>query len=386
MDKYKVLIGGQVIVGDELWFAVKDYNALYVLNLVTEELIWKGQIPFEPEDGISLYVNMLYWEEKIILIPFSARALAIYDIVTGNFQKIDLPGAEEEKGMMFRTACIHCDELFMFPERDTNIIKIDLKSFQIEITEQWATEIEPYLLKKTNPTYFSSQRVVIRESKIFVPFYHAHGVLELNCKTMETHIHILEGTRQKAEYGYGEICEDEEKIWLSPTISNGMVVRWNPENGCKDFYPCSPDVGENLRICGILKINDDKYYKVFDKDKKKTGDPLEGIVFCTLDKYFRVCETEQYLSACIDNANGIRVYNKITDQKKDFFPEVEYASTPLGNAFKKYVVQESRIQNLHRMLGAIEDYDKSVDVLRDVQKEKMSVGARIYQAVSSKEG
>lgn len=382
MDKCEVSIGGQVIVGDELWFSAKDYNAIYVLDLSTEELIWKGQVPFEPVDGINLYENILYWEGKIFLIPYFAHTLAVYDIAAGDFKKIDLPGAEAGKKCFLRTACIYCDELFVFPMYDTSIIKIDLKSFQIKLIDQWAVEIAPHLLKKTNPMYFSAHRVVIQKDKIFVPFHHAHGVLELNCKTMETHIHMLEGAKQKTDYGYGEICEDKENFWLSPAISGGMAVRWNPQNGRKDFYSCSLDEEKSLRICGIIKINDDKYYNIFDKDAKRSGDPLEGIVFCTPDKYYRICETEQYLSVCIDGAAGIRVYNKTADQKTDFFPEVEYAATSLGNAFKKHIVCESRMQNLHRLLSAIDDCDGTGD---DVQKEEMSTGARIYQIISNKD-
>lgn len=371
MDKCPIGFSGQTIVGNDLWFFSKDFNGLYVLNLLTEELQWKGQVPFESSDGNELYSNIIYWEEKLFLIPLCAHKMAVYDIVEGKFEAMDLPGTKQGERLLFNTACLYGDAIFLFPMYDTNIIKINLRSLKTQIINHWATEIEPYLLKRLNPVYFAAHCVVIREGKIFLPFYHAYGVLELDCETMDTHIHIIEGSKQKDNCGYREICEDEECFWLSPVKTGNMAVRWNLQTGHKDFCFCNPNVGRDSRVYGIIKINDDKYFKLFDKEENNSEGLQHGIIFCTPDKYFGICETEKYVSVYIDNSVGIRVYNKEIDQQKDYFPRVEYASTPLGKAFKENIVQESKAQNIFRLIEAVDNIEK-------IQREKPLTGEKIY--------
>lgn len=379
MDKCPIGFSGYTILGNDLWFFAKNFNGLYVLDILTGQFQLKGQVPFEPSEGNELYSNVIYWEEKLFLIPLWAHKMAVYDIAEGRFEAIDLPGTKQGVGLLFNTACLYCDEIFLFPMYDTNIIKINLRSFKTQIINQWASEIQPYLLNKIEPVYFAAHRVAIQEGKIFLPFYHAHGVLELDCETMDTHIHIIEGTKQKDDYGYREICEDKECFWLSPVMTNGMAVRWNRQNGHKDFFPCNPNVGKDSRIYGIIKINDDIYFKIFDKEEHNSEGVSQEIIICTPDKYFGISETERYLSIYIDNSVGIRVYNKETGQKKDYFPTVEYANTPLGKAFKENIVQESEFQTVYRLIDAIDTVEK-------VQAEETLIGEKIYQTIKMSEG
>ncbi len=368
MEKCPIGFSGHVIIENNLWFFSKSYNGLYVLDLLTEELQWKGRVPFEATYTSQLYNKIVYWENKLFLIPFFAHRIAVYDISTSEFEAIDLPFAESENGRFFKTACLYHDKLFLFPMYDTNIVRIDLKLMEIKITNQWAEDVKPYLLNKGNPIYFSVS-YAMQEGNIFLPLRYAYAVLELDCETMETTIHVIKEAMQE----YGAICLDGDYFWLAPDMGRGVVVKWNRQNDHKECYSLDGIVEEKTRIVGIEKRMDEEFFKVFDRKKEELSDSLQGIIFFTFDTYFDIWETERYLTAYTGNGgNTIRIYNKETGVKKDYTPVVDYADTPLGEAFKESIVRESQVQNLSSLIEAIDSTEMK-------NEEEESVGGRIYQ-------
>lgn len=370
MSKCLIDFNDAVIWQNKVWFFSNDFNGLYSIDLSNQEIEFRGQVPFEPQSEQHLYSSLVIWENKIYLIPSIARRMAVYDMVTGNFEPLDL--LDVNKHQLFYGNCLYGNNLFLFHFYDKTILKINLKSKEITVLDEWVDKISPYLFKNSgaNFTYFRKQ-LVCRKGKIYIPFCYANAVLEIDCENLQSDIHII-GT---AEQGYSGICEDGEDLWMAPKQRNGAVVRWNPKTGHKDIFQCKDD-SSSLAYIGIAKEHGQIFlYSAVELPQFPHNSSFE----IKPDRYRFVSVSDQYVLALDIDKNALIIYDKATDEERESIISIEYENTPLFQAFKERVVMESRTQSLPRLFDAIdleEEYPKV---------SKATIGESIYRVISSYE-
>lgn len=369
MDKCSIGFKTYTIVDEKMWIFSNSFNGLYVLDLLTEELQWKGQVPFESAICNELYTELIFWEGKLFFVPFLAHKLAVYDIGTGKFDAIDLPGMEQKKNLLFGAACLYKDSIYMFPFFDGNIVKLDLKSGEMCTVTKWAQDIVSYISKtnKVDIVYFR-RKFVLLGSKIYIPFYEVPAILELDCESMETRIHTID----KVNCGYNGICTDGNDLWLVPK-DNGKVIRWNLLNNQKKSYSYHCDMED---IGAIEWINNQKELGIYYDKRKRSIDSIpEVILYSYNNMYISTCN-EQYDIIWDNDKDVLQVYNKKLKYGKEYLINVEYKDTPLCKAFQENIVKESKVQTVSRLLDAIDHTTK-----RKNQGELL-IGEKIYQEIT----
>lgn len=367
MSKCPIDFNDAVIWQNKVWFFAIDFNGLYSMDLSNQEIEFRGQVPFEPQSEQHLYSSLVIWENKIYLIPNIARRMAVYDIVTGNFEPFDL--LDVNKHQIFYGNCLCGDNLFLFHFFDATILKINLKSKEITVIDEWIDKISPYLFKRSesNFNYFRKQ-LVCREGKIYIPFCYANAVLEIDCENLKSDIHIIGA----AEQGYSGICEDGEDLWLAPKQRNGAVVRWNPKTGYKDIFQCKDD-SSSLAYIGIAKAHGRIYlYSAVELPQFPHSSSFE----VKSHKYRFVSVSEQYVLALDLNKNALIIYDKAADEERELVISTEYKNTPLLQGFKERTVKESKVQSLARLFDAIDSAECYPE------ESRVTTGENIYRAIS----
>lgn len=74
----------------QLFFAAMEFNGLFRLDLDTGEQFFLNSIPTEPLTAKRLYGSMQIVENILVLIPFSAKHIALYNLGNGQIELIKI--------------------------------------------------------------------------------------------------------------------------------------------------------------------------------------------------------------------------------------------------------------------------------------------------------
>ena len=365
MSKCAIDFNDAIIWQDKAWFFSNDFNGLYSVDLLNQEVEFRGRVPFEPLFDHYLYSSLVVWENKIYLVPFKAKKMAIYDIAAEKFEQMDLIAEGQQ---FFNGTCLYGNYLFLFHFFDATVLKIDLKSGAITVIDKWIDKASPCLFGKSDAhfSYFRKQ-LVCKEGKIYIPFCYANAVLEIDCENSNSNVHVI----GKTEQGYAGICEDGEDLWLAPKRRNGAVVRWNPKTDHKDILQCKDD-SNSFAYIGIAKEHGQiSLYSAVELPQFPHSSSFE----VKPDRYRFVNVSDQYVLALDIDKNVLVIYNKITDKEKEIVISTEYENTPLIHLFKEKIIRESQAQSLSHLFDAINSGEKPP------KEPEAKIGESIYWTI-----
>lgn len=118
--------------GNDIWFMYGRINALMKYSINKDYTYVIGTVPNE-QMFQEIYADIYKWKDKIYLIPFLAREIAVYDIRKNQFKKIPLQFIEKygEAGL-FCKAYAEGQYLYCVPFLYEFILKIDMETDCIE--------------------------------------------------------------------------------------------------------------------------------------------------------------------------------------------------------------------------------------------------------------
>lgn len=114
------------LIGDQLYFTSFDFNALFVMDIITGHINYKTYFKKFDKYRKDLYGKQIILKDKIYFIPRRCDKLAIFNIKTEEIEYITL----KEKGdNVIRDAFIEGDYLWLlYSQYPCNIFKINLQS------------------------------------------------------------------------------------------------------------------------------------------------------------------------------------------------------------------------------------------------------------------
>lgn len=245
-------IGEDVVwAGNRIWFCPQYFNGLFCMDSVTGKISCSGEFPNEEYGTKRLYASMKLMKGKIYFIPFSAKSIAVYDIETGEFSNIlideEKAGCKVETDFLFMGVAEYKNYLFLLPVLCRAIMRLNVDSQEIEYITNWFSEIRPYIFNRG--CGFFRRQVVVRGDKLYAPFCNANAVLELDCNTLNSKIHIL----GEEKTGYSGICREGDDFYLSP-MESGDLYKWNVENqSIRKIKVYQENTGKNSYV-GVLHI------------------------------------------------------------------------------------------------------------------------------------
>ena len=240
--------------GDKIWFCPQYFNSLFCMDILTGEVKFLGEFPNEKYGTERLYASMKIVKGKIYFIPFSAKAIAVYDIETGEFSNILIDekkaGCKVETDFLFMGVEEYKNYLFILPVFCKAIIRLNVDNQEIDYITKWYEEIKQNIFSKA--CGFFRRQVVVREGKLYAPFCTANAVLELDCNTLNSKIHKL----GEEKIGYSGICCDGDDFYLSP-IESGDLCKWNLKKNsiCKFRLYKECAVNNSYAYVGVLNAN-----------------------------------------------------------------------------------------------------------------------------------
>ncbi len=238
-DFGKVCVLDAVYFREQVWFSACYFNGLFALNRKTGKVEFSGQFPGEETNSWYLYSSAIAIDNRIYFIPFLAKTIAIFNVEKKTFSDIALDKKYVKSGKnrcLFMGTEKYKQYIFIFPVFGKCILRLNTENGQLVYITEWLNQIKDIVFDTEDG--FFRQQCVIREEKIYVPFCNVNAVMELDCNTLITKIHVV----GKKKVGYSGISFDGSSFWLSPRAYD-HILKWNPNTNEK----------EEIRICSIKR-------------------------------------------------------------------------------------------------------------------------------------
>lgn len=241
LDKIR-LVERVCCIGKNLWYTSCMHNGLFNIDLITGENKFVGYIPNEELEMRALYQLIVPYKRKLVLIPYNASAIAVYDIDTNEFKKCKLGEMPYEKCY---SAHLYKDMIYLLPQSidclycysiaDNCIKRIDNESFAYT--------------KWTKDKWISISGCILNDKLYFI-IYNTNKICEYDLK--QNTFNIL------------EIVGDEDVLLDVVTVKNGLFVVSNTTPYAKYWCPssnCSFEfILEKTYELGALNVCLDKVY------------------------------------------------------------------------------------------------------------------------------
>lgn len=120
--------------GDQAWFCNLTYSALFRMDLNSFEVELETFLPTDSMDEFGQYAAIAYFNNKLIIAPFNARDILIYDLSAKHIDKIalELDGVnEKDRSSLFTSIQIYRGAAFLLPGRYHAIVRVDLNTYEV---------------------------------------------------------------------------------------------------------------------------------------------------------------------------------------------------------------------------------------------------------------
>lgn len=230
--------------GENIWFALGNYNGLYCYNKKTKYVFWKGRFPNERTEVERLYGNVCKVGDNLIFAPVRAKEIAIYNILQEKFTKVPITYKYRNELRCFNMAQWKNYIFFISTSFQTLVIRMNVIDFSLKY---YLYELDECDLNKN----FVGREVVIYEDSLYFVIQDKPIVIELDIEKEEFIKHQL-----STEECFNTIACSEDMFFLSGAQS---VIKWNPKTNVIVEYANFPET------YGV-QIIDDKNGRIIFKE------------------------------------------------------------------------------------------------------------------------
>lgn len=402
-NKIKLSFETCIIEEEEIWFTAFDHNGLYFKDRLSEKTDLAGIIPNEKKYALRLYASMEKCGNKIFLIPFSAKEVAVYDSEKKEFKKIALKNISEfanrklaNDRAKFWCSQLYADTLFLFPHNYPALVMINIHTLEVSYVSEFVHELEQ--LSINQEPYITD--VYVENHIAYCSCSCANAVVQVNLA--EKNVSICKVAVDAN--GFNGITKIGNEIWLAPRIDGGIVCFDTKKNKgfVYDKYPkgfqCSYAPFHTLYQCGrgILLMPDlSNQFVLLDLQTQNmeniaylsdliNGEQLEGIhafdktmAYSMEDNQLRFMSGNDYTFYLVDIDSG-RI------QQEDFYSDDSYPKKnclPVGtlNWNTDIFFYENDKFGLSPFLAYAEERE---NLKEEEKKQFKAIGEKIYEKFS----
>lgn len=219
---------------DTGWFFHEDYNGLFEVEWGSQRCRYLASVPGEEMCKTVLYAAITKYEDCLVLVPFMADEIAIYDIRQGTFQKLPLKqygnGSMEEK---FADFVCYGKYIFLIPTCYPSVVRVDMETLELTYLRACIEELENH---RVNAKYLLNTRPVVRGDTFWIGCYAANYLLEFNMETLQYSLHKI----KSCQGGMTGCCYDGRAFWILqyPQLK---IISWNPDTGEERIFDKYPE-------------------------------------------------------------------------------------------------------------------------------------------------
>ena len=256
---------------ETIWYTTCNYNGLFQMNTKTGETEFLGVIPWEKKLGKRLFYNIHYYNNLLILTPYKAQYIAVYNLVTKDFYRCETPIA-------FSATYLHDGIVYCLPAA-SGVGKC-IYAYNIE-----ENSIESVLsLEHISSNYNSSQILSYSNGKLWFCLI---GSKELVSFDLVNHKSSIVQMPKNGDSYYSVIVDND--IAIATSIKKPYVVSFDL-NGkiIAEYKPTSIYANKEILYWMLVKLRDKIYVKeiahssIYEIDVnfegKKEVSPIEKIV------------------------------------------------------------------------------------------------------------
>lgn len=306
-NNYKNLwFDAMCIEDDKAWIFANNFNALFELNLYTSELSFLGSVTNEDMYTKGLYLNILKVDNRLVLVPFLAKSIGIYDIDTKEFNNIPL----EMPGCKCYGAVTYNNTVFLVGYNSARIVSLDV----MNKTVKYIVDCEDYFMNKKidNVRYYFRKNSCVVDNYFYIASCVSNTIIKLDMQTEKVEFIELDIETD----GLMTITFDGNDFWITKNVADSLI-KWNEHNNeCKDIM-----IPEGVRISSEIVCCEDEIIifptmgnHVMGLDKKN----LETYIVEGFEQYIR--ENNKYpwgnqKFTCVIQ-NGRYIYSYFADEMK----------------------------------------------------------------------
>lgn len=333
-DKYLQFACGAV-QNNIMWVPSENHNGLYRIDMLTNKAEY---VTYFEEDGMfnkELYHGIVLYKDKLFLIPWRAKYIAVYHIKNGEKEYL-IPEYESTEGLpKFSEAVQYKQYLFLFPARVSAIVRLDMETGEMEYFNECCRELE-----QITDRYAMFLSGTCEGDKAWVASRKSNCLIEFDMKQKESKKYFLGCSENElvdiistGEQFYVLNKAGEVISWKSNTNENYVVWKYAGENKETPFFRMVWIKNYLWLLPGrenkIIKISVDSYqaeefylpaeYTVWNDKKKKVIDyilkdgrivicPVNSNMILTIDCSANTVSGQQMLLDGRDSCNGLTEY------------------------------------------------------------------------------
>ena len=159
-----------------------SFNMLYSYDINTKRIEILGKIPKYEFISAKLIGRILKWKDKIILLPFMANEVWIWDMGNGQWQEIEIEDASSYK-MLFYQGFIHHDEIHMIGCYYPAIVRINMNTMDLSYDRRIYDEIDNSG-NKNDGIYFRTEYIK-NDNTVIMGCCNTNRILKYNLDSYE---------------------------------------------------------------------------------------------------------------------------------------------------------------------------------------------------------
>lgn len=266
VEKYKLVFENCMKMGEDIWFSAGNYNGLYRYNLNEKNIERVANFPNEDMIQWDLYHNVCKYHNSLVFIPCYANTISIYNIEKKVFDQIEIPDVKKNIKNVpdFLEGKIYKDKLFVIGYAYPGIIKVDLKTYKVEIV---------YRVHKNNKyisdIYFGN-RVEDDKNLLYIPCSYRNAILIFNMDCNKVFFKEIGNSSNR----YSHLVKDNNNLYLFDKNS-GNVIFWDKKNDkWKEINIRFTNINRDVLMClnnkyiWVVSILSGEVFQIDKKSKK----------------------------------------------------------------------------------------------------------------------
>nr|WP_297705478.1 hypothetical protein [uncultured Butyrivibrio sp.] len=249
-----------------LFFFSYKHNGLFCADLENNTVKKVCTIENEKYRVQRLYASIVCANAKLFLIPFFASEIAVYDIRTGEQEKIGLPEHYYFSGKpKFMPARAVGDYVYIFSLFFPEIYRINIHTNELKMICDWRVPPNNNFVFNPSDAFFRQQTVFL-ENTIYIPYCNANAILSYNLINNKSEIISLGSEKN----GYSGVCFDKGRLICSPRTGSSKIAIYDLKSGTVDFSEVEKHfyVGVGIKNNNIWLYDEAKYLFIKKIDNK----------------------------------------------------------------------------------------------------------------------
>lgn len=220
-EKYYITTESIAYAENYIYGAGREINSIFEINLENKKMNIITQIPKENLLEERLYNGMSADKKHLLLVPYNAERVWIYEFATEQWESVDISGIVNPKlkGKFVGGEIVE-EKAFIFGYNYRGILMINLKTK--EVAELFATDDR----KKYS---FWAQNIVILEDKILAVCLQENKIISINTKNNIYHVFTVKGLEDPLENGNCGLTYDGKDFYIIKHHGN-LIYKWNGSN------------------------------------------------------------------------------------------------------------------------------------------------------------